>query len=127
MTDSQTSLHMIARAINAPHDLTEHRHNALLRSIADAIERSAGTVHLYKVAAHAGIIGNEAADAIAVALAKGERPENTHTSIPLSRSGWSPKATTGRRKFGCEPATDRNNQPPHPQAAAGAQRRRPQR
>lgn len=77
MTDSLSCLHMIANAINTPHDLAYHRYNAILRSIAATLKRQQREVHLYKVASHVGVVGNEKADAIATGVARGTMVDNT--------------------------------------------------
>jgi hypothetical protein len=55
-----------------PQDIKEHRHYALLQDIAKAIEAAPSAIHIYKVKSHIGIVGNERADEIATAVAKGE-------------------------------------------------------
>jgi ribonuclease HI len=73
-TDSLASMYQIRKAVRRPQDLLDHQHNALLNSIADCILRSSQPIHLYKVKGHANIIGNEMADEIAKAAAKGDIP-----------------------------------------------------
>ena len=45
--------------------MKRHEHAILLETIVHPIPLSKDTIHLYKVKAHAGILGNECADAIA--------------------------------------------------------------
>lgn len=75
-TDSLGSIYGIAKVISRPQDITEHRQLHLLQSIAKAIEDASGVVHIWKVKGHANVHGNETADAAAVAVAKGEIPDN---------------------------------------------------
>jgi ribonuclease HI len=68
-TDSANSLQLIRKAILHPMQLQTHLHRGLLLDIVRAIEaitaKTGGTVHLLKVKAHSGVIGNECADVIA--------------------------------------------------------------
>ena len=50
----------------------EHRHRDLLASIVSLIERSPTPVHIYKVKAHIGVVGNERADELATSVAAGK-------------------------------------------------------
>ena len=64
-TDSLTSLHQIKKQLS---HLNLHRHHIqgdVLQSIAKAIRQSPSPIHFFKVKSHAGIIGNEHADALA--------------------------------------------------------------
>jgi hypothetical protein len=65
-TDSLTSLHQIKKQLSHP-DLHRHHHiqGDVLQSIAKAIRQSPSPIHFFKVKSHAGIIGNEHADALA--------------------------------------------------------------
>jgi ribonuclease HI len=83
-TDSLGSIYQIQKMLNRPHDVKEHRHNNLLRSIVDLIQQSPEPIHLHKVKAHAGIVGNEKADAIAKAVAEGMLTEDLYTEVPQS-------------------------------------------
>lgn len=71
-TDSLGSMYGIIKAIMRPQDIQEHRHLHILHSIKHAVQNSPSTIHLWKVKSHAGIVGNEIADAAAVSVAKGE-------------------------------------------------------
>ena len=66
-TDSLASLYAISKHMRCPHLHAEHPHRDLLQAIITAIGRTDGVVHLYKVPAHAGIVGNEVANDAAMA------------------------------------------------------------
>ena len=87
MTDSQSCLNMIARALAAPHDLAEHRYNKLLRQLCELVQNADSSVHLYKVASHVGVVGNERADAMAVAVARGAATDNTGETLSAAPGG----------------------------------------
>lgn len=64
---------LIKRNVFAPHEIGgEHRHKALASLSGRMIEQSTGTLTLYNVKSHFGIIGNERANVKATAHAKGE-------------------------------------------------------
>jgi len=69
-----SSIYQIRKAVRRPQDLDDHQHNLLLQSIAHRIQNSKQTIHLYKVKGHSYLIGNEKADEIAKAAAKGDAP-----------------------------------------------------
>ena len=64
-TDSLTSLHQIKKQLSHPDLHRHHIQGDVLQSIAKAIRQSPSPVHIFKVKSHAGIIGNEHADALA--------------------------------------------------------------
>jgi ribonuclease HI len=64
-TDSLSSLFQIRRAVHDPMSLRLHQHRRLLAAISDRIRQAPTPVHLLKVKAHSGVIGNERADALA--------------------------------------------------------------
>jgi len=70
-TDSLTAMYQIKKAANRPQDLKEHRHQTLLLEIVQAIAQQQDTIHIYKVKSHTGVVGNERADELATAVAKG--------------------------------------------------------
>lgn len=74
-TDSQTSIDQILKITRRPQDLREHRHYQLLQDIARLISQTQEPIQLFKVKSHVGIVGNEIADEIAVAMARGEGPQ----------------------------------------------------
>ncbi|NES98184.1 MAG: hypothetical protein F6K32_23950 [Desertifilum sp. SIO1I2] len=78
-TDSLGSIYQIHRMLCRPQDMREHRHAHLIMDIVREIGRQRGTVHLWKVKSHVGIIGNERADKAAQAVAKGEIGEEDLT------------------------------------------------
>ena len=77
-TDSLASMYGLAKMITRPQDLREHRHRTILESLAQAVRDHTGTIHLWKVKSHTGIVGNELADQTAVLMAKGEIPEEKY-------------------------------------------------
>jgi ribonuclease HI len=79
-TDSLSSIYGIRKALTRPQDIQEHRHLKLLEAIDKAIEDAPGQVHLWKVKSHTGIVGNDAADEGAVAVASGRMvdPDDLH-------------------------------------------------
>jgi len=83
-TDSQCSINQIQKMLNRPHDMREHRHQNLLNHIVELIKQRATTTTLYKVKAHAGITGNEKADAMAKQVAKGANLDDIIHDVPES-------------------------------------------
>ncbi|KAJ9527712.1 hypothetical protein QJQ45_000306 [Haematococcus lacustris] len=79
-TDSLCSIYQIRRALANPMSLRTHPHRDILADIATLIMNSRDTIHLRKVRAHSGIIGNEAADTLAKHAAM--YPEQAHTQAP---------------------------------------------
>jgi ribonuclease HI len=64
-TDSLTSLHQIKKELSHPNLHRHHIQGDVLQSIAKAIRQSPSPIHFFGVKSHAGIIGNEHADALA--------------------------------------------------------------
>jgi len=64
-TDSLTSLHQIKKQLSHPNLHRHHIQGDVLQPIAKAIHQSPSPIHFFKVKSHAGIIGNEHADALA--------------------------------------------------------------
>jgi ribonuclease HI len=64
-TDSLTSMHLSKKQLS--HSNLHHHHiqGGVLQSIAKAIHQPPSPIHFHKVKSHAGIIGNENADALA--------------------------------------------------------------
>ena len=89
-TDSMCAIYQIRTAMLHPMKLLHHIHRDLLQQIVTHIERAEGVVHIYKVPAHCGVIGNEVADEIArhaadkqggagIGIGTGNRPlQDTH-------------------------------------------------
>jgi len=74
-TDSLTSLHQIKKQLSHPNLHRHHIQGDVLQSIATAIRQSPSPIHFFKVKSHAGIIGNEHADALA------EKSATTYSDI----------------------------------------------
>jgi len=64
-TDSLTSLHQTKKQLSHPNHHRHHIQGDVLQSIAKAIRQSPSPIHFFKVKSHAGIVGNEHADALA--------------------------------------------------------------
>jgi ribonuclease HI len=64
-TDSLASIYQIKKAVHAPMQIRTHLHQSLLTRIVEKIAAAQEPVHLIKVKAHDGVIGNERADALA--------------------------------------------------------------
>ena len=74
LTDSQTSLDLIKKALDFPAAHKLHKHQAILIAIADYIKQrndSGLITSIGKVRAHIGVHGNEMADQAAKAVATG--------------------------------------------------------
>ena len=78
-TDSLTSLHQIKKHLSHPNLRHHHIQGNVLQSIAEAIRQSPLPIHFFKVKSHAGITGNEHADALA------KKPPPTKVSHHLLR------------------------------------------
>jgi hypothetical protein len=59
-TDSTGALWQIRNSILHPQRMKWHRHAKFLETIVHHIQLSKDTIHLYKVKAHAGILGKSA-------------------------------------------------------------------
>ena len=72
--------------------LNGNNHEQILTDICSALAERTGDTHIYKIPAHVGHPGNEAADATAKAAARAgpelqargpeENPEHTHRYVP---------------------------------------------
>ena len=85
-TDSASSLSQIRKQLLFPELQRNHLHSHLLQPIVRIIENSPNTIHFYKVKAHAGIAGNEFADAIAKHSAQHDEGHDKSFS-PVSDDG----------------------------------------
>ena len=65
LTDSQTSIFLISKAIHRPEALRTHKHKHLLHRIAQTLLAQDTPVHILKVRAHTGVRGNEIVDGLA--------------------------------------------------------------
>jgi len=76
-TDSLASMFQCQKMNNRPQDMKEHRHHNIIQHIIRTAAASPSPIHLWKVKSHIGIVGNEWADEVAVAVATGEElPEH---------------------------------------------------
>jgi ribonuclease HI len=64
-TDSLTSIHQIKKQLSHPNLHRHHIQGDVLQSIAKTIHQSPSPIHFHNIKSHAGIIGNEYADALA--------------------------------------------------------------
>ena len=95
-TDSLCSIRYIARMMNRPHTLLECKHVDLLSNIVSALGARALAGHctaIYKVKAHAGVLGNELADAAAKLAGKKTDPDDFYhvensDNDPRSKGAW---------------------------------------
>ena len=71
-TDSKCSIQYLQKWILNPGSFDQHKHGDLLFGICEAIADRSGEVHIYKIPAHVGHPGNEAADKQAKRGARGE-------------------------------------------------------
>jgi len=74
-TDSLTSLHQFEKELSHPNLHRHHIQGNVLQSIAKAICQSPSPIHFFKIKSHAGIIGNEHADAL------GRKSATTYSDI----------------------------------------------
>ena len=90
-TDSAGALWQIRNSILYPQRMKRHEHAKLLEAIVHHIQLSKDTIYLYKVKAHAGILGNECADAIAKCSAENQSGHDIHNNTdahPHSSIFW---------------------------------------
>jgi ribonuclease HI len=85
-TDSACCLSQIRKQLLFPELQRMHNHSKLLDQIVSIIQTCPEPIHFYKVKAHAGIAGNECADAIAKHAAMHESGHDT-TFAPVSLNG----------------------------------------
>ena len=71
-TDSLTVIHQLNRALYTPSSQTHHKNGHMLNKIIHTALRRTGTTSIFKVRAHAGVDGNEKADAAAGLAATGD-------------------------------------------------------
>jgi exonuclease III/ribonuclease HI len=106
-TDSATSLWLIRRAILAPMTLQTHLHRRLLQNIVDAIKaltpRTDSHIHLFKVKAHSGVIGNECADTLAKQAA--EQGEACDIGVHFQQNPFEDRVWVQRRPQNTEDHT----------------------
>jgi ribonuclease HI len=90
-TDSAGALWQIRNSILYPQRVKRHKHAKFLETIVHHIQLFKDTIHLYKVRAHAGILGNECADAIAKFSAENQSGHDIHINTdahPHSSIFW---------------------------------------
>jgi len=101
-TDSLTSSHQMRKQILYPEKHRHHTQGDILRMILSLIKNSHVKIYIHKVKAHAGIAGNESADAIAKyqadkannSVANTEIPCAGHDGNPFSQIFWLAKEET---------------------------------
>jgi len=81
-TDSLDSIHQIRKQLLYPEKHRHHVQKDLLKKITNLIRNSETHISLYKVKAHAGLVGNECADAIAKHQAIQTGNNSADTTIP---------------------------------------------
>jgi len=86
--------------------MKRHKYAKLLEAIVHHIQLFKDTIHLYKVKAHAGILGNGCADAIAKCSAENQSGHNIHINTdahPHSSIFWPERV--GDPPIACLPDT----------------------
>ena len=64
-TDSMTSMYQLKKGMLRPHKLLKNKHELLVTEILKLIAASQAPIHIYKVKAHHGVVGNVMADQVA--------------------------------------------------------------
>ena len=94
-SDSLASIYQLHTAAHRRQEITlnYHRHAALLDAMLFAVQELNMTIHVYKVPAHKGIVGNEKADTRASAVAKGTIAPDAVVDEPSNhrRTMWWPQ------------------------------------
>ena len=88
-TDSATSLYQIRKALLSPMDLRYHKHRELLELIVATMRTmtaDGSEIHLFKVRAHNGDIGNELVDEVAKRAAVGDLRHDITVPTPAEPS-----------------------------------------
>jgi ribonuclease HI len=83
-TDSLTSIHQIYKQLHRPQDQQYHMHKKMLQEIVQLVTEAPGTIHLLKVKAHSGIVGNEWADQLATTASEDDAG---HITLPYTHPG----------------------------------------
>jgi len=89
-TDSLTSLHQIRKQLLYPEKHCHHVQGDILKIISNSIRNSHSHIFLYKVKSHAGIAGNECADALAKYQACHGNSLPAETTIRTAGPGGNP-------------------------------------
>ena len=93
-TDSAGALWQIRNSILYPQCMKRHKHVKLLETIIHRIYWYKDTIHLYKLKAHAGILGKECADTVAKCSVENQSGHDIHINTdthphPRSSISWS--------------------------------------
>jgi ribonuclease HI len=83
-TDSLTSIHQIYKQLHRPQDQQYHMHRKMLQAIVQLVVDGQEPVHLLKVKAHSGIVGNEWADQLATTAGL---EDTGHLKLPYTHPG----------------------------------------
>ncbi len=89
-TDSLTSLHQIRKQLLYPEKHHHHAQGDILKILSDTVRNSQSHIFLYKVKYHAGIDGNEFADALAKHQACHGNSLPAETTIRTAGPGGNP-------------------------------------
>ncbi len=89
-TDSVFSLHQIKKHLPYPELHRHHVQGVILKMLKQAIGTSPNPVHLFKVKSHAGIAGDECADAVAKYQATQVNTSYADTGMPCTSIGGNP-------------------------------------
>ncbi len=89
-TDSLSSLHQIRKHLLYSELHRHHVHGDILKILMQIIRNSPNPVHLFKVKSHAGIAGNECADAVAKYQATQVNANLADTGMPCTGINGNP-------------------------------------
>ena len=89
-TDSLSSLHQIRKHLLYPELHRHHVQGDILKILIQTVRNSPNPVHLFKVKSHAGIAGNECADAVAKYQATSDDASLADTVMPSAGTNGNP-------------------------------------
>ena len=102
LTDSLSSIWLIRRALSSPQFLRVHKNRCILLEIAHMLASRTAAIHIYKVRAHTGIVGNIAVDKLA---------KLAHDLPPDPATDFTAAGATGRSAHWIQYASDGSGSP----------------